>query len=28
LSQAPDSTVGDGMEVDNQTTMKNVKIIK
>jgi cytochrome c553 len=28
LSQAPDSTPGDGMEVDNQTTMKNVKIIR
>jgi cytochrome c553 len=26
LSQASDSTVGDGMEVDNQTTMKNVKL--
>lgn len=28
LSQAPDSTAGDGMEVDNQTVMKNVKIVK
>lgn len=28
LSQAPDSTAGDGMEVDNQTVMKNVKIVR
>jgi cytochrome c553 len=28
LSQAPDSTPGDGMEIDNQTTMKNVKITR
>jgi cytochrome c553 len=28
LSQAADSTLGDGMEVDNQTVMKNVKIIR
>ncbi len=28
LSQASDSTPGDGMEIDNQTTMKNVKIVK
>jgi cytochrome c553 len=28
LSQAADSTNGDGMEIDNQTTMKNVKIVR
>jgi len=27
LSQAPDSTPGGGMEVDNQTVMKNVKLV-
>ena len=27
LSQAPESTVGDEMEIDNQTVLKNVKII-
>lgn len=28
LSQAADSTVGDGMELENKTVMKNVKIVK
>lgn len=28
LSQAADSTVGDGYELDNQTVMQNVKIVK
>lgn len=28
LSQAPESTVGGGLELDNQTVMKNVKIVK
>ncbi len=28
LSQAADSTVGDGMEIENKTVMKNVKIVK
>ncbi len=28
LSQAGDSTLGNGMEIDNQTVMKNVKIVR
>ena len=28
LSQAPDSTPGNGMAIDNQTVMKNVKIVR
>ena len=28
LSQAADSTVGDGMEIENKTVLKNVKIVK
>jgi cytochrome c553 len=28
LSQAADSTVGDGMELENKTVLKNVKIVK
>jgi len=28
LSQASDSTLGDGMEIDNETVLKNVKIVK
>jgi cytochrome c553 len=28
LSQASDSTVGDGMEIDNKMVLKNVKIVK
>lgn len=28
LSQAPESTVGGGLEMDNQTVLKNVKIVK
>jgi cytochrome c553 len=28
LSQAADSTAGNGMEIDNQTVMKNVKIVR
>lgn len=28
LSQAADSTIGDGMEIDNKTVMKNVKIVQ
>ncbi|MGA9665585.1 MAG: c-type cytochrome [Gallionella sp.] len=28
LSQASDSTLGDGYEIDNQTVMQNVKIVK
>lgn len=27
LSQAPDSTAGDGMDVDNQTVLKNIKAV-
>ena len=28
LSQAPESTIGDGMEIENQSVLKNVKIVK
>jgi len=28
LSQAADSTIGDGMEIENKTVMKNVKIVR
>jgi cytochrome c553 len=28
LSQAADSTAGDGMEIENKTVLKNVKIVR
>jgi cytochrome c553 len=28
LSQAPDSSAGDGMEVGNQTVLKNIKVVR
>jgi cytochrome c553 len=28
LSQAPDSSAGDGFELDNKTVLKNIKIIR
>jgi len=28
LSQAADSTIGDGMEIENKTVLKNVKIVR